>query len=40
MREFRRHQELYGEGSFTGKGIYEVSTLLNALHGRFPWKTG
>lgn len=30
------YQDLYGEGSFTGKGIYEVDTLLNVLYGRFP----
>jgi len=30
------YQDLYGEGSFTGKGIYEVDTLLRVLHARFP----
>ncbi len=30
------YQDLYGEGSFTGKGIYEVDTLLRVLYGRFP----
>src|SRR4051812_33335235 len=30
------YQDLYGEGSFTGKGIYEVDTLLHVLYGRFP----
>jgi cyclic beta-1,2-glucan synthetase len=30
------YQDLYGEGSFTGKGIYEVDTLLQVLYGRFP----
>jgi hypothetical protein len=30
------YQDLYGEGIFTGKGIYEVSTLHTVLHRRFP----
>ncbi|HUJ95955.1 MAG TPA: glucoamylase family protein [Terriglobales bacterium] len=30
------YQDLYGEGSFAGKGIYEVSTLHRVLHQRFP----
>src|SRR5579871_2769838 len=30
------YQDLYGEGSFTGKGIYEVETLLAVLDRRFP----
>ncbi len=30
------YQDLYGEGSFTGKGIYEVDTMLRVLCGRFP----
>jgi cyclic beta-1,2-glucan synthetase len=30
------YQDLYGEGSFVGKGIYEVETLHSVLHGRFP----
>ena len=30
------YQDLYGEGSFTGKGIYEVSTLHAVLDKRFP----
>jgi len=30
------YQDLYGEGSFTGKGIYEVSTLHAVLNHRFP----
>ena len=30
------YQDLYGEGSFTGKGIYEVSTLHSVLERRFP----
>src|SRR5246500_1867713 len=30
------YQDLYGEGSFTGKGIYEVDTLFRVLYGRFP----
>ena len=30
------YQDLYGEGSFIGKGIYEVDTFERALSGRFP----
>ncbi len=30
------YQDLYGEGIFTGKGIYEVSTLHAVLDRRFP----
>ena len=30
------YQDLFGEGAFTGKGIYEVSTLHAVLDGRFP----
>ena len=30
------YQDLYAEGSFTGKGIYEVSTLHTVLEKRFP----
>ena len=30
------YQDLYGEGTFTGKGIYEVDTLLRVLDRRFP----
>lgn len=30
------YQDLYGEGSFTGKGIYEVATLHTVLERRFP----
>jgi len=30
------YQDLYGEGSFTGKGIYEVDTILRVLDKRFP----
>jgi hypothetical protein len=30
------YQDLYGEGSFTGKGIYEVETLYRVLDNRFP----
>jgi cyclic beta-1,2-glucan synthetase len=30
------YQDLYGEGSFAGKGIYEVDTLLRVLSHRFP----
>ena len=30
------YQDLYSEGSFTGKGIYEVSTLHDVLEKRFP----
>jgi cyclic beta-1,2-glucan synthetase len=30
------YQDLYGEGSFTGKGIYEVDTVQRVLDRRFP----
>jgi cyclic beta-1,2-glucan synthetase len=30
------YQDLYGEGSFTGKGIYDVDAFETATHGRFP----
>jgi hypothetical protein len=30
------YQDLYGEGTFAGKGIYEVDVLLQVLDGRFP----
>lgn len=30
------YQDLYGEGSFTGKGIYEVDTMHRLLDRRFP----
>jgi hypothetical protein len=30
------YQDLYGEGSFVGKGLYEVRTLHRVLDGRFP----
>ena len=30
------YQDLYGEGIFTGKGIYEVSALHSVLNRRFP----
>lgn len=30
------YQDLYGEGSFTGKGIYDVDAFEQATHGRFP----
>lgn len=30
------YQDLYGEGIFTGKGIYEVDTLREVLEHRFP----
>ena len=30
------YQDLYGEGIFTGKGIYEVATLHSVLEHRFP----
>ena len=33
------YQDLYGEGSFTGKGIYDVDAFENATHGRFPENT-
>ena len=30
------YQDLYGEGTFTGKGIYEVDTMSRVLNRRFP----
>jgi cyclic beta-1,2-glucan synthetase len=33
------YQDLYGEGSFTGKGIYDVEIFEQATHGRFPEDT-
>ena len=30
------YQDLYGEGTFAGKGIYEVDTMFQVLNGRFP----
>ncbi|MEO6443895.1 MAG: glucoamylase family protein, partial [Gemmatimonadaceae bacterium] len=33
------YQDLYGEGSFTGKGIYDVDAFHVATHGRFPENT-
>ncbi|ASZ13660.1 hypothetical protein KTO58_05875 [Chitinophaga pendula] len=30
------YQDLFGEGSFVGKGIYDVDIVLKALHNRFP----
>ncbi len=33
------YQDLYGEGSFTGKGIYDVEAFEIATHGRFPENT-
>ena len=33
------YQDLYGEGSYTGKGIYEVDAFERATHGRFPENT-
>ena len=30
------YQDLFGEGSFVGKGIYDVDAFEHALHGRFP----
>ncbi len=30
------YQDLFGEGSFIGKGIYDVDMVAHALHGRFP----
>ena len=30
------YQDLFREGSFTGKGIYDVDAFESALHGRFP----
>lgn len=33
------YQDLFGEGSFTGKGIYDLDALEAALHGRIPENT-
>jgi cyclic beta-1,2-glucan synthetase len=33
------YQDLYGEGSFTGKGIYDVDAFEDATHGKFPENT-
>ncbi|MGI8545849.1 MAG: hypothetical protein ACR2M1_00715 [Gemmatimonadaceae bacterium] len=33
------YQDLYGEGSFTGKGIYDVRIFEEATRGRFPENT-
>ncbi|HEY8259286.1 MAG TPA: glucoamylase family protein [Gemmatimonadales bacterium] len=33
------YQDLYGEGSFTGKGIYDVEAFERATAGRFPENT-
>ncbi|WP_309672538.1 glucoamylase family protein, partial [Gemmatimonas sp.] len=33
------YQDLYGEGSYTGKGIYDVDAFELATHGRFPENT-
>ncbi len=33
------YQDLYGEGSFTGKGIYDVEAFEEATHARFPENT-
>ncbi len=33
------YQDLFGEGSFTGKGIYDVEVFERATHGRFPENT-
>ncbi len=33
------YQDLYGEGSYTGKGIYDVDVFETATHGRFPENT-
>ena len=33
------YQDLYGEGSFTGKGIYDIEAFEEATHGRFPENT-
>ncbi len=30
------YQDLFGEGSFVGKGIYDVEAFSQVLHGRFP----
>ena len=33
------YQDLFGEGTFTGKGIYDVDAFQVATHGRFPENT-
>ncbi|HZR08842.1 MAG TPA: carbohydrate-binding protein, partial [Myxococcales bacterium] len=33
------YQDLFGEGSFTGKGLYDVDAFTAALHGRVPDNT-
>ncbi len=33
------YQDLFGEGSYIGKGIYDVDAFERALHGRFPENT-
>ncbi|HEX6432883.1 MAG TPA: hypothetical protein VFZ87_01510, partial [Gemmatimonadales bacterium] len=33
------YQDLYGEGSFTGKGVYDVAAFERATRGRFPENT-
>ena len=33
------YQDLFGEGTFTGKGIYDVDAFQAATHGRFPENT-
>jgi cellobiose phosphorylase len=33
------YQDLYGEGSFTGKGVYDVVAFRRATRGRFPENT-
>ena len=33
------YQDLFGEGTFTGKGIYDVDAFQMATHGRFPENT-
>ncbi|HET7457266.1 MAG TPA: glucoamylase family protein, partial [Gemmatimonadaceae bacterium] len=33
------YQDLFAEGSFTGKGIYDVDAFERATHGRFPENT-
>lgn len=33
------YQDLFGEGSFTGKGIYDVDAFMSALHDRVPENT-
>jgi cyclic beta-1,2-glucan synthetase len=33
------YQDLFGEGSYTGKGIYDVDAFTDALEGRVPENT-